>query len=241
MQLLITTNNLFIYVCVCVCACVRARECVPFDVLVVAAPLCQCVSHIWALDWWVSVLICRLTGALASGGREFSSGGRGYQYCPSAGHSVICSFSALPVEGVVLQYLLSQVTHRLCWKPHPQRFAPYCETVEVDYEKDYNAQRQYQCWSQRNEMGLSSESLRLHRERAHPEHQRGQIPFPPSLECCAEELRWLCGESQSRTERRQGMGFLGRSDRVPLHIQGSVCYVERDHFKKKKTLDIKNV
>ncbi len=126
MQLLITTNNLFIYVCVCVCVCVcvNARECVPFDVLVVAAPLCQCVSHIWALDWWVSVLICRLTGALASGGREFSSGGRGYQYCPSAGHSVICSFSALPVEGVVLQYLLSQVTHRLCWKPHPSASPP---------------------------------------------------------------------------------------------------------------------
>lgn len=199
------------------------------------APLCQCVSHICVLDCWVSVLFCHLTGVPISGGQEFSSGGRGYQYCPSAGRSVICFFSALPVEGGVSLYLLSQVTHRFCWtyKPHPQGFAPYCGTVELGCEKGYSAQRRYQCWSQRNEMGLSSESLRLRRERAHPEHQRGQIPLPPSLECCAEELRRVCGESRSRRGRRQGTGFRGRSDRVPFHSQGNVCYVERDHLPKK--------
>lgn len=209
--------------------------CLPFDLLVVAAPLCQCVSRICVLDCWISFLSCHLTDAPASGGQDFSSGGCGYQYCPFEVHSVICSFSALPVEGVVSQCLQNQVTHRPCWayKPHPQQFGPCCGIVEVGYWKDYSAQRQYQCWSQKNEMGLSSDSLQFRKERVHPEHQRGQILLPPSLECCAEELRQLCGESQSRTRRRQGTGFLDRSDRAPLHSQGSVCYVERDHLQRK--------
>lgn len=206
-------------------------EHVPFDLFVVAAPLCQCVSRICALDCWISVLICHLTDAPALGGQNFLSGGCGYQYCPFAGHSVICSFSALPVEAVVSQCLQSQVTHRPCWayKQHPQHFAPYCGIVEVDYWKDYSAQRQYQCWSLRNEMGLSSGSLRFRRERV----QWGQILLLPSLGCCAEELRQFCGESQSRTERRQGTGFLDHSDRASLHSQDSVCYVERDHLQRK--------